>query len=102
MKLVRLIAILIFILLTLPAVSAGKGDLRISAGVKPKETTVGSSMEYRVSIAGDDLSKVEILLPEKREFFPPEKKEEKKRGRRRMPANRTAMRKIPHPLCPST
>lgn len=83
MKLVRLIAILIFILLTLPAVSAGKGDLRISAGVKPKETTVGSSMEYRVSIAGDDLSKVEILLPEKREFFPPEKKEEKKKGKKK-------------------
>jgi len=61
----------------------GKGEVKISAGVTPKETTVGSSVEYRVSIAGKELSKIEILLPEEREFFPDPKKEDTKKKKKK-------------------
>ncbi len=65
----------------------GKEEVKISAGVTPKETTVGSSAEYRVSIAGKNLSKIEILLPEEREFFPAPKEEKDAREKKKKPGN---------------
>lgn len=45
---------------------------KIKATVTPDKATVGTILEYRVTIAGKGLSGISIAPPEKREVYPPE------------------------------
>ncbi|PKL39805.1 MAG: hypothetical protein CVV44_06170 [Spirochaetae bacterium HGW-Spirochaetae-1] len=71
-----LFAIIGIIFCTVSLLSGEKtGDdefLKINAAVKPEKGTVGDILEYRVTIAGKEMKGVDILLPEKKEFYPDE------------------------------
>ncbi len=71
MKILAIIALL--------AVSATAGEVnapKIKAAVLPEKATVGTVLEYKVTIAGKGLSGITIVPPEKREVYPEKKKDQ--------------------------
>lgn len=48
----------------------GNGNITIRSKVNPDKTTIGVPVQYSVTIAGENLSAINITLPEKREYFP--------------------------------
>lgn len=70
-------AALLFAAASLPA-QQSPGAPQVRAVVKPVEATIGDVLEYRVSIAGKNLGKVAILLPDSRIAYPAKEPADKK------------------------
>ncbi|MCP4138228.1 MAG: hypothetical protein GY754_45115 [bacterium] len=57
------------LIVAVPGLAAAEA-LTIKAIVEPKKATIGQPLEYRVSIAGEKVSEIEVLPPVKREVYP--------------------------------
>ena len=67
---IKIILLLIIICSFLYAAKEQRDYPKIKAIIKPKETTIGVPLEYRLNITGKSLKKIEIVLPQKKEFYP--------------------------------
>ena len=68
------IVIFLAVLLAASGLAGEVNAPKIKATVAPEKATVGTVLDYRVTIAGKGLSGVTIVPPEKREVYPEKKK----------------------------
>ncbi len=71
----------LMVLLAASAMAGGVDAPKIRATVTPEKATVGTVLDYRVTIAGRGLSGITIIPPEKREVFPEKKKTQAPSGK---------------------
>ncbi len=74
-KIVIIVSVFCF---ALPAFSAGDTERVLKSSVSPEKGNVGRQFSYTLSIAGNDLEGVKIILPERGEYYPESSSDKKK------------------------
>lgn len=66
----KFIVILFGLCIIMNAYADGDDYPLVKAIVSPKDASIGTPLEYRVNVTGEDLKDIEIVLPDKRELYP--------------------------------